>query len=84
MGTSALSDMYAQSPRAAGPRPEGIRIRQSTSVHVKTNMLHFQHSKICPKLDVDTSICLYSFLRTKYCAYAPLSQATSECKLAYI
>ena len=44
MGTSALSDMYAQSPRAAGPRPEGIRIRQSMSVHVKTNMLHFQHT----------------------------------------
>ena len=36
MGTSALPDMYARSPRA-----EGIHIRQSTSAHVITNMLHF-------------------------------------------
>ena len=44
MGTSALPDMYARSPRAAGPRAEGIHIRQSTSAHVITNMLHFWHS----------------------------------------
>ena len=30
MGTSALPDMYAQSPRA-----EGIHIRQSTSAHLQ-------------------------------------------------
>jgi len=41
MGTSALSDMYARSPRAAGPRAKGIHIRQSMSAHVITNMLHF-------------------------------------------
>ena len=44
MGSSALPDMYARSPRAAGPRAEGIHIRQSTSAHVITNMLHFWHS----------------------------------------
>ena len=55
MGMSALSDIYVQSPRA-----EGIHIRQSTSAHVTTTMLHFWHSKICPKLDVDISIYLYS------------------------
>ena len=64
MGTSALPDMYAQ-----GPRAEGIHIRQSTSAHVTTNMLHFQHSKICPNLmsifpsvyivtDIDISITI--------------------------
>ena len=44
MGTSALPDIYARSPRAAGLRAEGMQIRQSTSTHVTTNMLHFQHS----------------------------------------
>ena len=39
MGTSALPDMYARSPRA-----EGMHIRQSVSAHVITNMLHFWHS----------------------------------------
>ena len=39
MGMNALPDMYARSPRA-----EGIHIRQSTSAHVITNMLHFWHS----------------------------------------
>ena len=34
MGTSDLPDMYAQSPRAAGPRAEGIHTRQITSAHV--------------------------------------------------
>ena len=43
-GMSALPDMYARSPRAAGPRAEGIHIRQSTSACVTTNMLHFRHS----------------------------------------
>ena len=38
MGTSDLPDMYAQSPRAAGPRAEGIHIRQITSAHVTTIM----------------------------------------------
>ena len=38
MGTSGLPDMYAQSPRAAGPRAEGIHIRQITSAHVTTIM----------------------------------------------
>jgi len=38
MGTRDLLDMYAQNPRAAGPRAEGILIRQIMSAHVTTNM----------------------------------------------
>ena len=38
IGMSDLPDMYAQSPRAAGPRAEGIHIRQITSAYVTTNM----------------------------------------------
>ena len=38
MGTSDLPDMYARSPRAAGPRAEGIHIRRITSARVTTNM----------------------------------------------
>jgi len=41
MGTRDLPDMYAQSPRAAGPRAEGIHIGQIMSAHVTTNMQHF-------------------------------------------
>ena len=39
MGTSALPDMYTntRSRRVAGPRTEGIHIRQSTSAYVITN-----------------------------------------------
>ena len=44
MSASALIDMYAKCPRAAGARAEGIHIKQSTSAHVITNMLHFWHS----------------------------------------
>ena len=36
MGTRALPDMYALSPRACGPRASGIHIRQSTRAHVIT------------------------------------------------
>ena len=38
IGTCDMPDMYAQSPRAAGPRAEGIHIRQITSAYVTTNM----------------------------------------------
>ena len=38
MGTSDLPDMYAQILRAAGPRDEGIQIRQITNAHVTTIM----------------------------------------------
>jgi len=38
MGTRDLPDMYAQSPRAADLRAEGIHIRQIKSAHVTTNM----------------------------------------------
>ena len=38
MDMSDLPDMYAQSPRATGPRADGIHIRQVTSAHVTTNM----------------------------------------------
>jgi len=41
MGMRDLPDMYAQSPRAIGPRDEGIHIRQITSTHVTSNMYHF-------------------------------------------
>ena len=41
MGTRDLPDMYAQSPRATGPRAEGIHIRQITRAHVTSNMYHF-------------------------------------------
>ena len=36
MGTRALPDMYALSPRACGPWASGIHIRQSTRAHVIT------------------------------------------------
>ena len=42
MGARDLPDMYARSPRAAGPRDEGIHIRQITSAHVTSNMYHFR------------------------------------------
>ena len=33
MGISGLPDMYTQSLRAAGPRAEGVHIRQTTNAH---------------------------------------------------
>ena len=30
MGTSGLPDIYTRSPRAAGPRAEGVYVRQTT------------------------------------------------------
>jgi len=36
MGMRDLPDMYAQSPRATGPRAEGIHIRQIMSAYVTT------------------------------------------------
>ena len=44
MSTSALPEMYTRSLRAAGPRAEGIHIRQSTSAHVVTNAIHLRHA----------------------------------------
>ena len=41
MAMRHLLDMYARSPRAAGPRDEGIHIRQITNGHVTTIMYHF-------------------------------------------
>ena len=41
MAMRDLPDMYARSPRAAGPRVEGIHIRQITNGHVTTIMYHF-------------------------------------------
>ena len=38
MGTSGLPDIYTRSPRAAGPRAEGVYIRRTTSAHGITNM----------------------------------------------
>ena len=36
-----LPDMYAQSAKTAGPRAEGIHIRQITNGHVTSIMYHF-------------------------------------------
>ena len=41
MAMKDLPDMYAQSPRAAGLRAEGIHIRQITNGHVTSIMYHF-------------------------------------------
>ena len=38
MGKSGLPDMYTRTPRAAGPRAEGVYIRQITSAHGITNI----------------------------------------------
>ena len=38
MGTSGLPDIYTRSPRAAGPRAEGVYIRRTTSAHGITIM----------------------------------------------
>ena len=38
MGTSGLTDIYTRSPRACGPRAEGVYIRQTTSAHGITIM----------------------------------------------
>ena len=38
MGSSGLPDIYTQSPRAAGPRAEGVHIRQTTRAHGITTM----------------------------------------------
>ena len=38
MGTSDLPDIYTRSPRATGPRAEGVYIRQITSAHGITNI----------------------------------------------
>ena len=40
MGSSGLPDIYTQSTRAAGPRADGVYIRQTTSAHVTTVMYH--------------------------------------------
>ena len=45
MGTHALLDMYALSPRACGPQASGIHIRQSTRAHVITYHIHM-HGRI--------------------------------------
>ena len=41
MAMGDLPDMYAQSPRAAGLRAEGIHIRQITNGHFTSIMFHF-------------------------------------------
>jgi len=53
MGTRDLPDMYAQSPRAAGPRAEGIRIRQITSAHVTTTV----YAEIFMALNFRCTVC---------------------------
>ena len=40
MGMSGLPDIYTQSTRAAGPKAEGVYIRQTTSAHVTTVLVY--------------------------------------------
>ena len=40
MGMSGLLDMYTRSLRVAGPRAEGVHIRQTTNAHGITVMCH--------------------------------------------
>ena len=53
-------------------RPEGEcgHIRQCTSTSVETNMLHFMHSKIFPKLIVNHSA--YYIPKDSHCDYVTL------------
>ena len=41
MGMRDLPDMYAQGPKAADPKDEGIHIRQITNAHVTSVIHHF-------------------------------------------
>ena len=41
MGMRSLPDTYTQSPRDAGPRAEGVYIRQTMSAHGITTMQNF-------------------------------------------
>ena len=41
MAMKDLPDMYARGPRAAGPKVEGIHIRQIMNGHVTSIMYHF-------------------------------------------
>ena len=59
MSTSTLLEMYARSLRAAGPRAEGIHIRQSMSAHVVTNTIHLRHA-LLKNLDCISSPYLYT------------------------
>ena len=63
MGKRDLPDMYARSPRATGPRAEGIHIRRITSTHVTSTMYHFRHFKNLPKL---TSFCFAYLYNNEY------------------
>ena len=40
MGMGGLPDMYTRGPRAAGPRDEGVHIRQTTNAHAINVMCH--------------------------------------------
>ena len=61
MSMSGLPNMYTQSLRATGPRAEGVRIRQTTSGHVKT-MAPPIIIVICPNKDfVLFHLCIKQF-----------------------
>ena len=59
MGARDLLDKYAQIPRAAGLRAEGIHIRHITSTYVTSIMCHFRHFKNLPTLIYDLLLCLF-------------------------
>ena len=61
MQARVLSLIYTHNTRGrTAPKGECVYIRQSISACVITNILHFRHSKILPKPEVDCSASLYS------------------------
>ena len=64
MGTRALPDMYALSPRACGPRASGIHIRQSTHAHVITYT--YICDRICKKGSYTRTTSEHRFHRIHY------------------
>ena len=72
MGARDLPDMYARSPRAAGPRDEGIHIRQIMSAHVTSNMYHLRawaSAKRSSLMHTFAELLLYTHLRRFDCGF---------------
>ena len=52
MAMRDLPNIYARSPRATGPRAEGIHIRQITNGHVTIIMYHFVPTVTMPVVQI--------------------------------
>ena len=65
MSMRDLPDMYAQSPRPAGPMAEGIYIKQITSTHVTTIMYHLRALFVCGRT-LSSSSLMHSLLCSFY------------------